>query len=73
VIFYLRAFALERTSPTKTAATITVNPIFAADVGALAIGEPKSGILGSALRQPALGDHDVLARQHMTGGEQLIL
>jgi drug/metabolite transporter (DMT)-like permease len=40
VIFFLWAFALGRTSPTKTAVTITVNPIFAAIVGAIAISEP---------------------------------
>jgi drug/metabolite transporter (DMT)-like permease len=32
-------FALSRTSPTKTAVTITVNPVFASIVGAVAIGE----------------------------------
>ena len=37
--FILWVFALSRTTPTKTAVTITVNPIFASIVGALAIGE----------------------------------
>jgi drug/metabolite transporter (DMT)-like permease len=37
--FILWVFALARTSPTKTAVTITVNPVFASIVGALAIGE----------------------------------
>jgi len=37
--FILWVFALSRTSPTKTAVTITVNPVFASIVGALAIGE----------------------------------
>lgn len=37
--FILWVFALGRTSPTKTAVTITVNPVFASIVGALAIGE----------------------------------
>ena len=40
VIFYLWAFALARISPTKTAVTITVNPLFAAIVGALVVSEP---------------------------------
>lgn len=40
VIFFLWSFALGRTSPTKTAVAITVNPVFASAVGALAIGEP---------------------------------
>jgi drug/metabolite transporter (DMT)-like permease len=37
--FILWVFALSRASPTRTAVTITVNPIFASVVGALAIGE----------------------------------
>jgi len=37
--FILWVFALSRTSPTKTAVTITINPVFASIVGALAIGE----------------------------------
>jgi drug/metabolite transporter (DMT)-like permease len=40
VIFYLWAFALARISPTRTAVTITVNPLLAAIVGALAVSEP---------------------------------
>lgn len=37
--FILWVIALSRTSPTKAAVTITVNPVFASIVGALAIGE----------------------------------
>jgi drug/metabolite transporter (DMT)-like permease len=37
--FILWVIALGRTSPTKTAVTVTVNPVFASIVGALAIGE----------------------------------
>ncbi|MBI2714647.1 MAG: DMT family transporter [Rhizobiales bacterium] len=37
--FMLWVFALSNTSPTKTAVTITVNPVFASIVGALVIGE----------------------------------
>jgi drug/metabolite transporter (DMT)-like permease len=37
--FILWVFALSRTSPTKTAVTITVNPVFASIVGALAMSE----------------------------------
>jgi drug/metabolite transporter (DMT)-like permease len=40
VIFYLWVYALSHTTPTKTAVSITVNPVFAALVGALAVGEP---------------------------------
>jgi drug/metabolite transporter (DMT)-like permease len=39
VAFILWVFALSRTSPTRTAVTITVNPAFASIVGAVAIGE----------------------------------
>jgi drug/metabolite transporter (DMT)-like permease len=38
--FYLWAFALERTTPTRVASTITVNPVTAATVAALLLGEP---------------------------------
>jgi drug/metabolite transporter (DMT)-like permease len=40
VIFFLWVYALSHTTPTKAAVSITVNPIFAALVGALVIGEP---------------------------------
>ena len=38
--FYLWAFALDRTTPTRVASTITVNPVTAATVAALLLGEP---------------------------------
>ena len=37
--FHPWVFALSRPAPTKTAVTITVNPVFASIVGAIAIGE----------------------------------
>jgi drug/metabolite transporter (DMT)-like permease len=40
VIFFLWVYALSHTTPTKAAVSITVNPVFAALVGALVIGEP---------------------------------
>jgi drug/metabolite transporter (DMT)-like permease len=40
VTFFLWVYALSHTTPTKVAVSITVNPIFAALVGALLIGEP---------------------------------
>lgn len=40
VTFYLWAFALSRTTPTRVAISVTVNPITAALVGALLLGEP---------------------------------
>ncbi len=40
--FYLWAFALERTTPTRVAISITVNPITASLVGAVLLHEPLS-------------------------------
>ncbi|RYG65003.1 EamA family transporter, partial [bacterium] len=37
--FYLWAFALQRTTPTRVAISIAVNPVAAAIVGALLVGE----------------------------------
>lgn len=39
-IFFLWAFALGRAGPTRTAVTMTINPVMASIFGALAIGEP---------------------------------
>ncbi|MFX8719854.1 EamA family transporter, partial [Acinetobacter baumannii] len=38
--FDLWAFALERTTPTRVAISVTVNPISAALTGAVLLGEP---------------------------------
>jgi drug/metabolite transporter (DMT)-like permease len=38
--FFLWVFALERTTPTRVAITMTINPVFASAVGALALSEP---------------------------------
>ena len=38
--FYLWAFALERTTPTRVAISVTVNPITASLVGAALLDEP---------------------------------
>jgi drug/metabolite transporter (DMT)-like permease len=38
--FYLWAFALERTTPTRVAISVTVNPVAASLVGATMLGEP---------------------------------
>src|SRR5262249_43511312 len=38
--FFLWVFALEVTTPTRTAITMTINPVFASAVGALTLGEP---------------------------------
>lgn len=53
--FILWVFALSRTSPTKTAVTITVNPVFASIVGAFAIGEGIGVNLIAGLAAVALG------------------
>jgi len=39
IAFVLWVFALSRTTPTRTAVSITINPVFAATVGALTLGE----------------------------------
>ena len=39
-VFYPGAFALERTTPTRVASTITVNSVTASVVAALLVGEP---------------------------------
>ena len=53
--FILWVFALSRTSPTRTAVTITVNPVFASIVGALAIGESIGVNLVVGLAAVAVG------------------
>jgi drug/metabolite transporter (DMT)-like permease len=55
VAFILWVFALGRTSPTKTAVTITVNPVFASIVGALALGEGIGLNLIAGLAAVAVG------------------
>ena len=40
LVFYLWAFALDRTTPTRVASTITVNPVTAAVVASAILGEP---------------------------------
>lgn len=40
VIFFLWAYALERTTPTRVAISVTVNPVTASLVGAFLLGEP---------------------------------
>jgi drug/metabolite transporter (DMT)-like permease len=40
VVFFLWAFALGRTTPTRVAISVTVNPVTAALVGAVLLAEP---------------------------------
>jgi drug/metabolite transporter (DMT)-like permease len=47
--FYLWVFALERTTPTRVANTMTVNPIAASLLAALLIGEPLGWQLGAGI------------------------
>ncbi len=47
--FYLWAFALERTTPTRVAISVTVNPITASIVGALLLHEPLSWNLAAGI------------------------
>jgi drug/metabolite transporter (DMT)-like permease len=47
--FYLWSFALERTTPTRVAISVTVNPITASLVGAVLLGEPVSVNLAAGI------------------------
>jgi drug/metabolite transporter (DMT)-like permease len=53
--FYLWAFALSRTTPTRVAISVTVNPITAALVGAMLLDEPITWNLVVGLMAVALG------------------
>ncbi len=49
VTFYLWAFALERTTPTRVAISVTVNPISAALTGAVLLNEPLGWSLAAGI------------------------
>jgi drug/metabolite transporter (DMT)-like permease len=53
--FFLWVFALERTTPTRVASTITVSPIAAALLGAVLIGEPIGASLLVGIAAVAAG------------------
>ncbi len=53
--FFLWAFALERTTPTRVAVAVTVNPITASIVGTAHLGEPIRWTLAAGLVTVALG------------------
>ena len=55
VTFFLWAFALERTTPTRVAISVTVNPIAASLVGATLLDEPIRWNLGVGLIAVAIG------------------
>jgi drug/metabolite transporter (DMT)-like permease len=54
-MFFLWAFALGKTTPTRVAISITVNPLTAGLFGALLLGEPLSWTLVAGLAGVALG------------------
>jgi drug/metabolite transporter (DMT)-like permease len=53
--FFLWAFALGRTTPTRAAISVTVNPIAASIVGAILLGEPLRWSLAAGLATVFLG------------------
>lgn len=55
ITFYLWAFALERTTPTRVAISVTINPITASLVGAVLLGEPFRWNLGVGIVAVFLG------------------
>jgi drug/metabolite transporter (DMT)-like permease len=55
VTFFLWAFALERTTPTRVAISVTVNPIVASLVSATLLNEPIRWNLGVGLVAVAIG------------------
>ena len=55
VTFFLWAFALGRTTPTRVAISVTVNPVVAALLGTLTLGEPVGWPLLAGLAAVAAG------------------
>jgi drug/metabolite transporter (DMT)-like permease len=55
VTFFLWSFALERTTPTRVAISVTVNPITAALMGAALLHEPLQGTLVAGIVSVFLG------------------
>ncbi|MGK9165160.1 DMT family transporter [Inquilinus limosus] len=55
VTFFLWAFALGRTTPTRVSVSVAVNPVVAALFGTLALGEPLGGPLLAGLAAVAAG------------------
>lgn len=53
--FLLWSWALERTTPTRVAVTVTVNPVVATILGAFLLGEPASGNLFVGLAAIGIG------------------
>jgi drug/metabolite transporter (DMT)-like permease len=55
VTFLLWSYALERTTPTRVAISVTVNPIVSAIFGAYVLGEPITANLVAGLALVAIG------------------
>ena len=53
--FYLWAFALERTTPTRVAISVTINPVAASLVGATLLGEPLRWTLVAGIMTVFIG------------------
>src|SRR5262249_7735092 len=53
--FYLWAFALERTTPTRVAISVTVNPVTASLVGAVLLHDPLSWNLAGGILPVLIG------------------
>lgn len=53
--FFLWVFALGRTTPTRVAISVTINPVVAALLGILALGEPLGWPLLAGLAAVAAG------------------
>nr|WP_256354354.1 DMT family transporter [Variovorax sp. dw_308] len=69
VVFILWAYALERTTPTRVAVSITVNPIMAALVGAWLLREPIGWNLVAGLFAVFLGIWIATTRGRATPGQ----
>ena len=67
--FYLWAFALERTTPTRVAISVTVNPITASIVGAVLLHEPLSWNLAAGIVTVFIG----IAIATTTAGPAMVL
>jgi drug/metabolite transporter (DMT)-like permease len=67
--FYLWAFALERTTPTRVAISVTVNPITASIVGDLLLHEPLSWNLAAGIVTVFIG----IAIATTTAGPAMVL
>jgi drug/metabolite transporter (DMT)-like permease len=66
--FFLWAFALQRTTPTRVAISVTVNPISASIIGAALLGEPLRWNLVVGLLTVFLGIWTATTTRHGAEG-----